>query len=710
MTTYTGTIERILFQNTDSAWAAVIVNTDKGLRKASGIMPGLRLGMTAKLSGEIQNTKYGESLNASEFCEEQPSDIEGIEKYLASGLIKNIGPKLAHQIVSTFGVATLHVLDNEPERLNEVYGIGKKRVRSIIDAVKEQTQIRSIMIWLKRYDLSNGLAAKIYRQYEGDAIRLLEENPYRLSDDIKGVGFHKADDVARRLGMDHTSRFRICSGVHACLEDWAAEGSTYMEEDTLVAKASSEEYLSVEPELVRDALILPECDVALNEGRVYLPHYFYAEEAIAKELRRLVRIPVGSPKSPDIAALQKGTGVSYSEQQKDAINKCVLSKVSVITGGPGTGKTVTTNAIIRELEGRGRKVVLAAPTGRAAKRMNEVTGRDASTIHRLLEFTRTDFGRNKDNPIEGDVLIVDEASMIDTLLMRHLVEAIPDRMQLVIVGDVDQLPSVGAGCVLRDVIDSGCFTTVRLTQIYRQAQDSDIIMGAHAVNKGITPKTDNRPDTDFWFFPKEEKEDVADLIVDLVSNRIPNKFGFRGDDIQVLSPMKRETDPIGSTQLNRRLQAVVNPGGELVAKRGETEFRKGDRIMQVKNDYDKGIFNGDIGRIVAKCDESDEEKTLLLADFDGLMVGLSRGDLTNIELAYACTVHKSQGSEYPVIVMPVHESQYIMLKRNLIYTGITRAKKQCILVGSRRALAIGVANEDTRKRFTSLKEKLQYLI
>ena len=707
MTTYIGTIEKILFQNTESAWSVVVINTEQGLRKASGVMPGLRLGMTARLSGEIQATKYGDSLAATEFVEEQPKDVEGIEKYLASGLIRNIGPVLAKQIVSTFGVATLHVLDNEPERLAEVYGVGKKRVASLVEAIKEQKGIRTIMIWLKKHDLSNSLAVKIFKQYGDQAIDMLEENPYRLTDDIKGVGFRKADEVARQIGVPETSSFRIVSGLRACLEDASTYGSTYMETEELARKASSGEYLNVDEDLVRETITKSWNDFINADGRTYLPCYWHAERVIAERLEAIQECKCCSQETTDIETLQKETGVKYSNEQREAIQTSLLAKVSIITGGPGTGKTVTTNAIIHALAEKKQNVVLAAPTGRAAKRMSEVTGREASTIHRLLEYNREGFQRNADNPIEGDALIVDEASMIDTLLMRHLLEAVPDRMRLVIVGDVDQLPSVGAGNVLKDLIDSRCISTTRLTEIYRQARGSDIIMNAHAVNKGQMPKTTNQPGTDFWFFGKENKDEIADLIVDLVANRIPKKFGYSGEDIQVLSPMKRDYDPIGSSQLNRRLQEVINPNGESVAKKGETEFRVGDRIMQVKNDYDKGVFNGDVGRIIAKQDESDAKKTLMVADFDGAIVPFSRADLANIELAYACTVHKSQGSEYPVVVMPVHESQYIMLKKNLLYTGITRAKKECIIVGTRYALAMGSGNLDTSKRNTSLKEKIQ---
>lgn len=706
-TSITGTIDRIIFQNSDSAWAAVLVNTEGGIRKASGIMPGLRLGMTVSMTGEIETNRWGENLKASEFTEVLPSDTDGIEKYLASGLIKNIGPKLAKEIVNTFGTQTLHILDNEPERLAEVYGVGKKRIQSVIQSVKAQKQIRTIMIWLKRYDLTNSLAAKIYTTYGENSISVLEQNPYRLSDDIGGVGFRKADDVAARLGIEKTSHFRIISGIKACLETAASEGNTCLPQKEFIERVTSEEFLSLAPEYVTEAMNKSDCEALEEDGFVFLRQYYYAEKAIAKNIQRIQSEPQKNVTLPDRSSLSAKDGILYSAQQLQAIRVALSSKMSVITGGPGTGKTVTTNAIIREFEKKDFEVLLCAPTGRAAKRMNEVTGREAQTIHRLLGFVQGEFEHNSDNPLTGDAIIIDEASMIDTFLMSSLLKAIPTHMCVVIVGDMDQLPSVGAGCVLRDIIDSRCVPTTRLTEIYRQAQGSDIIMNAHAVNAGSFPRIVNSGDTDFWFFGAQEKEKISDLVVELVSKKIPSKFGYSGDDVQVLTPMKRDFDPIGSIRLNQRLQAVINPTGEKIATKGETEYRVGDRIMQVKNDYDKGIFNGDLGVITAKMDESDEEKTLLTAEFDGVTINMTRSDLQNIELAYACTIHKSQGSEYPVVVIPMHESQYIMLRRNLLYTGITRAKRQCIIVGTRKAISIACATEDTRKRYTKLKDRLQ---
>lgn len=705
MITYTGTVDRILYQNQDNAWSAILLSTDDGTKKASGVMPGLRLGMSVRLSGEMENGRYGPSLRTSVFEEVLPDDTQGIEKYLASGLIKHIGAKLAHDIVSTFGGDTLRVLDDEPERLAEVYGIGKKRVRSIIDSVREQKTIRTVMIWLKRYNLSNSLATKIYKTYGELSIQALEENPYRLSDDIGGVGFKKADDVARRLGIGAESPYRICAGIRACLDDAAAEGHTCLPTDMMIEKTCSSDYLSLPREKVEEVMATGQCDIIIDGEYVFLPNYYRYEDSIASRLLKLMKDDNGSNIDlPDTDALVAETGIRYSPRQADAIRAAFSSKVSIITGGPGTGKTITTNAIITEFQKRDMTVLLCAPTGRAAKRMNEVTGQEAMTIHRLLEYTPDGFSRNADNPLEGDALIVDEASMIDAFLMNALIKAIPKGMRLVIVGDVDQLPSVGAGSVLRDIIDSGRVPTTFLTDIYRQAQGSDIIMNAHAVNAGHMPVIRNAGDTDFWFFSCDDRERIADLVTELVTSRVPKKFGTDPRDIQVLTPMRKEEDTIGATYLNIRLQQAINPDGEKIAVRGPYEFRVGDRIMQVKNDYNKGIFNGDLGVILTKEDESDEGKTLLTADFDGETKYLSRVDLQNIELAYACTIHKSQGSEYPVVIIPVHESQYFMLKRNLLYTGITRARKECILVGTRRAIAIACQNEDTRKRYTRLKD------
>lgn len=704
-----GTVEAIRCYKEEDGWAAILIKTSSGRRlSVTGIMPGVRVGMTAEFTGRVVTNKFGDTLKADTFVETLPSDREGIIKYLSSGFVKNIGPVLAEKIVSTFGDKTLEVLDTAPERLHEVHGVGKKRVEAIISAAREHLEIRSIMVWLKRYDLSDTLAVRIYEAYGTESVKRLEENPYRLADDLHGVGFKRADAVALRLGVAHDSPFRLKSGIRGCLEDRADEGNTCMDARALVARAASGDYLSLPEELVSRALRdLDGKSVLIDpSGAVSLPVYDRAERAIARKLRALASKESGG-ELPSIPRIEKATGVSYSDEQKGAIIMSTMTNLLVITGGPGTGKTITTNAIINEFEHQGKTVLLAAPTGRAAKRMNEVTGREAKTIHRLLEYSHDGFGRNEECPLDGDALVIDESSMIDTLLMRDLLAAVPVTMKVILVGDVDQLPSVGPGSVLRDIIDSGRVPVVRLTQIYRQAQGSAIVMGAHAVNHGRVPHIPNGADGDMWLFRQQDKDAVADMIIDLVSNRIQKALGYGPADIQVLTPMRREWDPIGSVTLNARLQAALNPSGAVAARKGETEFRLGDRIMQVRNNYDKDIYNGDIGIISRKLSGQDDDKALMEALFDGKSVRFGREDLADLELAYACTVHKSQGSEYPVVVMPVHNSHFVMLKRNLLYTGITRAKRQCVLVGTDDAIANAVRREDTVKRHTMLKERIE---
>ena len=741
----TGTIEKIFYMNEADSWAAVLLRRkdiqasdnlfsttfESRTLKASGPMPGLKLGMTADLTGEItRDRKYGETLVVTKFVERLPTTIKGIESYLCSDFVKNIGKVLAHDIVSVFGEKTIDILNDSPERLYEVRNIGKKRIKSIVDSWKESSTQRNVNLWLFERGITQGLTAKIYKAYGDDSIKMLEENPYRLADEIKGIGFKRADVIAKEMGVETNSPYRVASGILQCLRDKATEGNTYYPTEMLLDEAASHNYLDLDRDFVTQMFQLNVKTNRINEimvegNKSFLTGNYYSELITAKRIRQIIADRASCLRAPDIADIEKRTGTRYSAEQQQAITTAVTEKFSVITGGPGTGKTVTTNAIIRLFLENNRRVLLCAPTGRAAKRMKEVTGREAKTIHRLLEFVQGEFQRNSVNQLDGDAIIIDEASMIDAWLMRNLLEAIPDHMQVVIVGDVDQLPSVGPGCVLRDIIDSGKVPVTFLTTIYRQARGSRIITSAHAVNEGRMPYLDNAAGTDFWFvdvrktenpyeteYEREmreanEKERIADLIVRLVTERIPERFNFVKNDIQVLSPMRREKDIIATSMLNRRLQEALNPNGTVAAERGETKFRIGDRIMQTKNDYDKGVFNGDIGTVVLKKNGTDDDKAILVADFEGRAVPMTQTDLNNVDLAYACTVHKSQGSEYPVIVMPVHDSHYNLLKRNLLYTAITRAQSLCILVGTKRAISIAVHNEDTRKRFTMLKERLQ---
>ncbi|MBQ4459589.1 MAG: AAA family ATPase, partial [Clostridia bacterium] len=514
-----GRVTSIRFRNEQNGWTVFNISTGGNsvtgfFETVTGICPPLRKDMYVRVTGEYETTKFGRQIKATSVMEIRPTDTEGIYKYLASGLIKFIGPVFARAIVDTFGEDTLDVLDNQPERLKEVKGIGPKRLGEVIKAVKEQSAIRDIMIWLKRYDLPNGLATKIYKTYEKDSVAMLEENPYRLADDIKGVGFKKADGVARLLGLPGDSPFRILSGLRAFLEDRAGEGHTCFPFGDMVTRTASVEYLDIEEDEVRSIAESGEfMQVGSEEdGMAFLPQYLAAEDKIARRLAAILRNGrTFLDEEPDFEAIGQKTGVRFSGEQMLAVRLAACSPAVVLTGGPGTGKTTTTNAIITELERRDMKIVLAAPTGRAAKRMTESTGRPAKTIHRLLEYTQGHFTRNEDNPIKADAIIIDEASMIDTVLMKNLLRAVSDRTKLVIVGDTDQLPSVGAGSVLRDIIASGAIPTVRLTEIYRQAQGSDIIMNAHRVNRGKMPVIDNhKPGTDFRFIEAEEKDQAAD--------------------------------------------------------------------------------------------------------------------------------------------------------------------------------------------------------
>ena len=716
METVTGKVEKFLFRNEDSGYGVVSLKKKDGDDVVvNGAVGTMRVGTTVECQGVNVMTKYGVQLKVSSWTEHRPEDVEGIEKYLASGLIKNIGPVLAHDIVEVFGEDTLDVLDNSPERLREVQGIGDKRIKSIVKAVKEQKAIRGVMIWLKRYDLPNGLAAKIYKTYGDRSVRVLEENPYRLADDIKGVGFKKADAVAALLGLPAESEFRLRSGMLHAVGDFTEQGSTYMPKELMLETAASADYLNIEKETVESEFARWMSDsnrqqLVLDGDRVYPFWLYHAECGVSERLKSLMGVGrnlfSGMQGSVDIRSVESRTGVEYNRHQAEAVSLSLKENILVLTGGPGTGKTVTTNGIITALEADGGRVLLCAPTGRAAKRMSEVTGRPAKTIHRLLGFSGEGFSFNKDCPLRGKAIVVDEASMVDIQLMRNLLAAVPDGMKVILVGDVDQLPSVGSGSVLRDIIDSGVVPTVRLTEIYRQAQGSEIIMGAHAINEGRMPKLDNHKGSDLAFIDCDDPGEISNKIVRLVTERLPKQYGISPEDIQVLTPMRRQGDVIGTTELNSLLQAELIRKGYLpercLLEHLGRRFHKGDRVMQIKNDYTKNVFNGDTGTVIAKTEEDG-----LLIDFDGTPEEYTRAELATVELAYASTVHKSQGSEYPVVIIPVHKSHYILLKRNLLYTAITRAKKYCILVGTSKAVAMAVYREETENRYSYLAERLK---
>lgn len=655
------------------------------------------------------DVKYGQEF-AAESCEETlPATVYGIEKYLGSGMIKGIGPGFARKIVKAFAEDTLTVIEEDPDRLLSVRGVGKIRLERIKKSWIEQKEIKNIMLFLREHDVSTAHATKIYKTYGNGSIRVVQENPYRLADDIWGIGFRTADAIASSLGFGHEQLPRLRSGLLYTLNRLGEEGHCFATREQLL-KAGSE-MLEVSEELLQPALeeMIRTEDVICDEEAIYLPPFYFSELGTAKRLCAVMAAPsaVSVPSDGLADRVRLKTGIDYDEVQLRAITGAVSSKILILTGGPGTGKTTATLGILTAFREAGAKIILAAPTGRAAKRLSETTGMEAKTIHRLLEVKPAEgYQRNENNPLEGDVLIVDECSMIDIMLMYNLMRAVPDSMTLIFVGDVDQLPSVGAGNVLRDMIDSTCFPVVRLTRIFRQAQKSRIIMNAHRVNRGLMPDLSNGRDTDFFFVECEVPEEAASQIVELVRTKLSRYYRVPPADIQVLTPMQRGA--VGASALNHLLQEALNPppAGQddpNFARRGGYVFRVHDKVMQIRNNYDKEVFNGDIG-VVERLDAEDRA---LIVRFDQRCVEYDVSELDELVLSYATTIHKSQGSEYPIVVMPVMMTHYVMLQRNLIYTGITRAKKALVLVGTKKAVAMAVRTVTVTGRNTKLSARLQ---
>ncbi|MFH1140402.1 MAG: ATP-dependent RecD-like DNA helicase, partial [Chloroflexota bacterium] len=669
-------------------------------------------GETLRLGGEwVVNVKYGEQFRVDSCLSVLPATLTGIQKYLGSGMIRGIGPVLAKRLVEAFALETLDVIDGDADRLQEVEGIGPVRSGRIVAAWEEQKQIREVMVFLQGHGVSSTYAVKIYKRYGNQSVSVVKENPYRLAEDIRGIGFKTADKIARNLGIDPGSQIRAEAGLLYMLSQMVDEGHVYYPQDQLVEKTSKE--LEIDDEMLLTALealkVRDQAVVEDMEGQrgVYLKPLHMAEVNAASGLKVLLASPK-KPLSIDVEAAiewaQKTTGVELAELQKEAIRKAIADKVVVITGGPGTGKTTVVNSIIRILEAKKLKILLASPTGRAAKRLSEATGREAKTLHRLMEYSPAEGGFKKDreNPLDGDVLVVDEASMVDILLMNRLLQAVPRHATLVLVGDVDQLPSVGPGSVLKDIIQSGVAATVTLTEIFRQARDSQIIVNAHRVNQGDFPliRAPESGRSDFYFIEREEPEEALALVKELCARRIPKAFGFHPvQQVQVLTPMHRGT--VGVASLNKELQELLNPSAAEVSGMGRT-FRVNDKVMQTENNYDKEVFNGDIGAVAG----FDLEKGEVTMTFDDRQVAYDQSELDELTLAYAISVHKSQGSEYPAVVLPLLTQHYMMLQRNLLYTAMTRAKKLLVIVGSRKALAIAVKNDKVERRFTGLVQRL----
>jgi len=708
-----GYLERITYYNEENHFTVARLQ-ETGKRELTtivGNLAGITPGESLKLTGKwVQDPRFGPQFRVERFETVVPATVNGIRKYLGSGLIRGIGPVMAKRIVKVFGLQTLDVIDRSPGRLTEVDGIGPKRVELITRAWADQKEIRGIMIFLQDHGISAAYAAKIYRQYGNASVEIVRTNPYRLAADVHGIGFVTADRIARQVGIDPNSVTRAEEGTLYVLNESTSEGHVYLPYETLVSRAA--EMLEVSRDLVVEAVERLAADrrVVREDEAVYLTPFYVAETKLAERLNAL-RDAGAAVRRVDTAQVipwvEKRLGLRLAEKQAEAVSLAVSNKILVITGGPGTGKTTIIRAIISIFQALGARVLLAAPTGRAAKRMQEASGHEARTIHRLLEFSpgKGGFQRNQDFPLDADAVIVDEASMIDTLLMNSLVRAVPLSAALILVGDTNQLPPVGPGNVLRDIIDSGRFGVVTLTEIFRQSRESRIVVNAHRINRGefpdLSPLGSGRP-SDFYFIQEEDPETAVQTILKLCKVRIPRRFGYHPiRDIQVLTPMYRGL--VGAANLNAELQNLLNPGKDGVV-RGHRMFRTGDKVMQVVNNYQKEVFNGDIGRITAVHLEQQQLKV----DFDGRAVSYEFSELDELVLAYAVSVHKAQGSEYPVVIMPVMTQHYVLLQRNLVYTGVTRGRNLVVLVGTKKALAIAIRNDEPRRRYTRLRERLAY--
>jgi exodeoxyribonuclease V alpha subunit len=720
-----GQVERITYNNEENGYSVIKVKV-RGRRDLVTVVgnfvsvtPGEELRMEGTWS---YHSQYGEQFKVERYETLTPATVEGIRRYLGSGLIKGIGPVMAGRIVKRFGEHTLTVIDEQPERLREIEGIGLYRAEQIQKAWEDQKEIRDVMVFLRGHEISAGYATRIFKHYGKESLQVLHDNPYRLAMEVSGIGFLTADKIARNLGFAVASPLRAEAGVLYVLQEAAEDGHVCAPYGWLLEKclellqipadvlAGAVGRLVSDQRLTIQALPADIADTFGDDRAVYLRGYHLAETQVALRLRRLLLAPRLQRKLDADKALlwvQDRLSVKLAPLQAEAVRRALTDKVLIITGGPGTGKTTLIRAILLLYQQLGARICLAAPTGRAAKRLSEATRHAASTIHRLLEFSPQPggFQRNEERPLNADLVVVDEASMLDCLLMNYLLKAIPAQSTLVLVGDVDQLPSVGPGSVLEDVIASQQFPLVRLTEIFRQAQQSQIVVNAHRVREGLFPNIWTSADDmqDFFFIEKDDPEEVLQIIVKLCRERIPGRFRLDAiEDVQVLSPMHRGV--VGAQRLNLVLQEALNPQKEVLERAGRS-FRLHDKVMQIRNNYDKEVFNGDLGRVR----KIDLENQIMQVEVDGRMVDYAFDELDELVLAYAVTVHKAQGSEYPAVVLPLLTQHYLMLQRNLLYTAITRGRRLVVVVGSKKALAIAVKNDKTQKRFTLLKERLMDL-
>lgn len=714
--TIEGTVELITFYNEENGYTVARFQPkrkDYTITVVGNLM-SVNVGESLRLEGHwTTHAKYGRQFEIESYTVQMPATIEGIRKYLGSGLIKGVGPVTAERIVDHFGLDTLEVIETNPRRLKQVSGVGEKRVAMIEKAWAEQQSIKEIMLFLQAHDVTTGLAVKIYKEYGDAAINVVRHDPYRLARDVYGIGFITADKIAQAVGIAHDAPERVAAGAQHVLSSFSDDGHVFARRPELVQSAA--DILDVGPDRVESAIDQLEAgnEVRVEDDAVYLRPFFYAETGVANRLRKMLSVEhsrLAFYKSAQwdrvFAHLNQGASFQLTEKQQYAVRTALTEKVSILTGGPGTGKTFTITTIIRLLKAKNKSVLLAAPTGRAAKRLSETTGEPAQTLHRLLEFAPHQgfkFLRDSDNPLDADMIIVDEASMIDLVLMNVLLKAVDATSHLLLVGDVDQLPSVGAGNVLRDMIGSGLIPTVALDTIFRQAPDSYIIVNAHRINQGEFPIF-SRSSRDFFLFPHEAPAEAAARVLDLVAQRIPRKFNYDSiADIQVLSPMYRGEAGVG--MLNERLQETLNPPepAKPETQYGSRILRLGDKVMQIRNNYDKDVFNGDMGLVV----QVNVEDQILTVSFDDHPIDYEFNELDELLHAYAVSIHKSQGSEYPVVVVPILTQHYILLQRNLLYTAVTRARELVVLVGTKRAIGIAVRNDKVAERNSGLAGRLQ---
>ena len=723
-----GQIERITYVNEENRYTVARLSMQgpgqrsRDLVTILGNFPSLCPGEMVQLVGEwVNHPKFGHQFKVVQYETITPATAHGIEKYLGSGLIKGIGPMMAKRIVAKFGVETLDIIESQIGELCEVPGIGQGRVEMIRRAWTEQKEIRNVMIFLQDQGVSTTYAAKIYKQYGPESISVVKNNPYRLATDIFGIGFRTADSIAEKVGIPKDSPLRAEAGILYVLNELSNDGHVYYPYEPLIDKCK--EILDIDREKIVQALaavayqkkiILEDLNSDLenfreNNKAVYLARFHVCERGISGRLHYLIKTPKYlRPLDMNKAILwvQEQLNITLADKQIEAIKAAIEEKVMILTGGPGTGKTTIIKAIIKIYEKLGKELILTAPTGRAAKRLAETTGCEAKTIHRLLEFQPKSgsFKKNEDTPLKTDVLIVDESSMIDTVLMHHLLKAVPLSATLILVGDIHQLPSVGAGNVLKDLIDSGVLKVVELNEIFRQARQSLIVVNAHRINQGEMPTAVQAPEDallDFYFVQDEDPEKILARILELVKERIPLRFGFDPiSEVQVLTPMHKGL--LGAGNLNAELQKGLNNSPKELTRGGRT-FKLNDKVMQIRNNYDKEVFNGDIGRVCGL----DLEEQEMRVNFDGREVMYDFSDLEELILAYAISVHKAQGSEYPAIILPVVTQHYMLLQRNLLYTAVTRARKLVVLIGTRKALAIAVKNDKVQKRYTRLADRIK---